>query len=399
MNIDTRVARFEPAPGDPYRPTSTPLYQTATFEQESADEFGEYDYSRSGNPTRAVLERQIASLESGRFGFAFSSGMAAISTVLRATLLGEGRATPVSGDLFVGQDLYGGTTRLIERILAPRGVNVHRADTTDVQALRRCLENASPGFWLFLESPSNPLLHVSDIEGVGHVVHESGGRLIVDNTALSLYLQNPLELGADLVLHSATKHLGGHGDVTAGVVATNDELLADALTFLQNAEGNALPPFDSWLLLRGLKTLGVRLKHECASALELARFLERSSFATRVYYPGLDEHPGREILERQARGYGQLLSFETGDVELSRRICEETSLFTIAVSFGSANSTISLPCRMSHASVPESALASGRVQRLPRDLVRVSVGLEDVEDLISDLESTAARKCIRVVSS
>lgn len=385
MHLHTKVARFQPAPGDPCRPTSTPIYQTATFEQESALEFGRFDYTRSGNPTREVLEKHLAELECGRYGFAFASGMAALSTLLRS-VYGLHRGSDGRGRLVVGSDLYGGTTRWIEGLLGSSGVQVERVDSTDLAAVKRALDGAPAGpLWILLETPSNPLLRITDLRAVARLARAAGARLAVDNTALSPFLQNPLDLGADVVVHSATKHLGGHGDVTAGALVTRDESIAEPIGFLQNAEGNALGPFDSWLLLRGIKTLAVRVAQETRSALQLARFLDSSPGVKRVHYPGLTHHPGRDVQGDQARGSGQLISFETEDVELSRRLCEETRLFTIAVSFGSTNSTISLPCQMSHASVPEEALASGRVAALPADLVRISVGLEDPRDLIADL--------------
>ncbi|MFT7485267.1 MAG: cystathionine beta-lyase [Candidatus Paceibacteria bacterium] len=384
MHIDTRLARFDVAPGDGNRPTSTPIYQTATFTQESALVFGEFDYSRSGNPTRRVLEEQLASLERGRLGFAFGSGMAAISNLLRAAFLHGGGQR---AHLIVSADVYGGTSRLIERLLAPAGVRVQVVDTRNLPLLASILERSGPGPALVLmETPSNPLLQVSDIAAIASLTHQAGARLAVDNTALSPYWQNPLELGADVVIHSATKHLGGHGDVTAGATVTSDPELAEAIGFLQNAEGTALAPFESWLLLRGIKTLAVRVAQESRNALVLAEFLEEHPLVKRVHYPGLAAHPGHDLQAAQARGFGQLLSFETGDLELSRRLCEETQLFSIAVSFGSTCTTISMPSHMSHASVPDEAFASGRVAHLPSDLVRVSVGLEDPRDLVEDLE-------------
>ncbi len=390
MHIDTRFARFDAAPGDPCRPTSTPIYQTATFEQESPLEFGRFDYTRSGNPTRTVLESKLAELEGARFGFALTSGMAAISTLLRAAF-STGNSFPSRGSLIVSSDLYGGTTRLIERLVAPLGVRVQVVNTTDLQALRKALVRPTLNpTWVLLESPSNPLLQVSDLPAIAALVHSCGARLAVDNTALSPYLQNPLDLGADLVAHSATKHLGGHGDVTAGALMTDDEDLADAIRFLQNAEGTALTPFDCWLLLRGIKTLAVRLSQENKTTLAVAEFLERHPAVRKVHYPGLRNHPGHALLKKQARGAGGLLSFETGDPALSKAICESTALFTIAVSFGSTNSSIGMPCKMSHASVPRQALEQGRIAPLPPDLVRLSIGLENRDDLIEDLKQALA---------
>ncbi|MDF1836432.1 MAG: PLP-dependent transferase [Planctomycetota bacterium] len=392
MHIDTRIARFSPAPGDPHGSTSTPIYQTATFAQESALGFGEFDYSRSGNPTRQALEDKLADLEGGPFGFAFASGMAAISNLMRSAFA-DGTHYPGRGSLIVGADLYGGTTRLIERLVAPLGVGVRSVDTTDLDAVREALAaTRTDPTWILLESPSNPLLRISDISAVADLAHEHGARLAVDNTALSPYLQNPLALGADVVVHSATKHLGGHGDLTAGVLVTRDPDLAETIGFLKNAEGTALGPFDSWLLMRGIKTLGVRLAQESCNAQRVAQFLQAHPAVRTVHYPGLASHPGHDLLARQARGPGQLLSFETRSPKLSQQICEATELFTIAVSFGSTGSTIGMPCRMSHASVPDQAIQAGRVAELPGDLVRLSIGLENPDDLIEDLGQAMRRR-------
>ncbi|MFT6042449.1 MAG: cystathionine beta-lyase [Gammaproteobacteria bacterium] len=390
MHIDTKVARFDAAPGDPYRPTSTPIYQTATFGQASASEFGEYDYSRSGNPTRTVLEAKLADLEGGQSGFALASGMAALSVLLRSVLALSAGPDTRAGWLLVGADLYGGTTRLIEKLVAPLGVEVRSVDTTDLVATSAALtelrSRPGPGLVL-LETPSNPLLRVTDLGAIARLVKEAGALLAVDNTALSPYFQRPLEHGADIVVHSGTKHLGGHGDVTAGVLVTSNKVVAGGIAFLQNAEGIALGPFESWLLLRGIKTLGVRVAQEARNAQEVALFLAQKIGSKNVFYPGLESHPGHFLQKSQASGFGQLISFRAGDATSAKTICEATRLFTIAVSFGSTNSTISMPCRMSHASVPGAAIAAGRVAALPEDLVRLSIGLENPRDLIRDLEA------------
>mgnify|MGYP003649612365 CR=1 FL=1 len=390
MHIDTRVARLDAAPGDPYRPTSTPIYQTATFGQASASEFGQYDYSRSGNPTRTVLEAKLADLEGGRSGFALASGMAALSVMLRSVLAPSAGSKTQAGWLLVGADLYGGTTRLIEKLVAPLGVEVRSVDTTDLSATSAALDEPQGrrgrGLVL-LETPSNPLLRITDLRAVARLAKQAGALLAVDNTALSPYFQRPLEHGADIVVHSGTKHLGGHGDVTAGVLVTKDKDIAEGIAFLQNAEGIALGPFESWLLLRGIKTLGVRVAQEARNALEVALFLAQKLGTENVFYPGLESHPGHRLQESQASGFGQLISFRAGDAASAKAICEATRLFTITVSFGSTNSTISMPCRMSHASIPDEAIAAGRVAALPADLVRLSIGLENPRDLIRDLEA------------
>lgn len=372
MHTATRLVRFDPAPGDPNRPTSTPIHQTATFAQPGADEDGPYDYSRSGNPTRAVLEAQLARLEQAERAFAYASGMAALSALLRLV--------PSGGRVLAAEDLYGGTHRLLERVAPALGIHVSRVDACDLAAVEKALH--APTQLVLVESPGNPLLRIADIRAIAGIAHRRGALLAVDNSLLSPILQNPLELGADVVAHSGTKHLGGHGDVTAGVLAVRRADVAATLAFHQNAEGTALAPFDAWLLLRGLKTLHLRVEAAQRNATEVARFLATRREVTRLHWPGVATHPGRDVHERQARGPGSVMSFETGCVETSRRIVDALRCFTIAVSFGNVASSVSLPCRGSHRAVP----AAARAERgLGDDLVRLSIGVEDPRDLIADL--------------
>lgn len=377
MKFASRLVSFDVAPGDPFRPMATPIYQTATFEQEEATAFGPYDYSRSGNPTRTVLEEQIASLENGTRGFCFASGMAAITSITRLLRTGD--------EILADSDLYGGTCRLFTRVLEGTGVTARYADASEVHAFAEQITERTK--LVYLESPTNPLLRVLDIRQIADFAHYNGALLAVDSSAMSPYLQNPLDLGADIVLHSATKYLCGHSDVTAGAAAVKDEQLARRLYFLQNAEGNALGPFDAFLFLRGLKTLKLRLDCQQRNAQAIAEWLEEHPRVTAVNYPGLRTSPGYLLQRKQARGAGGVLSFTTGSVELSRRIVQATRMFSICVSFGSINSTISLPGCMSHASVPPEV---GALRELPSDLVRVSVGIEDAGDLIADLEQAFA---------
>ncbi len=377
MKFGSRLVSFDPAPGDSRRPTSTPIYQTATFEQERADAFGEYDYSRSGNPTRTVVENQIAVLENGTRGFCFSSGMAAISTVTKLLRSGD--------EILADCDLYGGTCRLFSKVLEPAGIKVQYADASDPEAFA---SRVTPRTKLvYVESPTNPLLRVIDLRAIAAVAQESGALFCVDNSTMSPYLQNPLDLGADIVLHSATKFLCGHHDVTAGALVVKDPELGKRIYFLQNAEGNGLGPFDSFLLLRGMKTLKLRLDCQQRNARAIAEFLQSRDDVERVYYPGLESDSGYELQNSQARGGGAVLSFTTGSVEVSKFIAERAKLFRVTVSFGSVNSSISLPLNMSHASVPLEILCQ---RDLPPDLVRISVGIEDEEDLIADLERAFA---------
>lgn len=372
MKFATRLLTFDPAPGDRFTPANTPIYQTATFRQDDATAFGEYDYSRSGNPTRSVVEKQIAALESGTRGFCFSTGLAAITAVTRLVCPGE--------EILACDDLYGGTYRLFSRILAKRGINVRYVDFTDLDAVAAAITSNTR--LVYLESPTNPLLQIIDIAAVSAIAHRSGALICVDNSTMSPYLQRPLELGADIVLHSATKFLCGHSDVMAGAVVIADEDLGQELYLIQNGEGAGLSPFDSYLLLRGTKTLALRLDRQQANAKAIAELLDAHPAVDRVYYPGLSEARQLATHRAQASGDGAVLSFATGDPELSRSIVEATKLFAITVSFGGVNSTISLPNYMSHASIP----AHLRQQKsIPADLVRISVGAEDVEDLIDDL--------------
>lgn len=377
MKFASKLVSFDVAPGDPFRPMATPIYQTATFEQEEATAFGPYDYSRSGNPTRTVLEEQIALLENGTRGFCFSSGMAAITSVTRLLKTGD--------EILADSDLYGGTCRLFTRVLDRTGIVARYADASDVEAFAAQITERTR--LVYLESPTNPLLRVVDIRQIADLAHSSGALLAVDSSAMSPYLQNPLDLGADFVLHSATKFLCGHSDVTAGVVVAKDNELAKQIYFLQNAEGSALGPFDAFLFLRGLKTLKLRLDCQQKNAQTLAEWLEGHPQVTAVNYPGLTTSPGHLLQQKQARGAGAVLSFTTGSAEMSRRIVEATRMFSICVSFGSINSTISLPGSMSHASVPPEV---GELRELPCDLVRISVGIEDAGDLIADLEQAFA---------
>jgi len=372
VKFATRLLTFDPAPGDRFTPANTPIYQTATFRQQDATEFGEYDYSRSGNPTRAVVEKQIAALENGTRGFCFSTGLAAITAITRLVSPGE--------EILACDDLYGGTYRLFSRILAKRGISVRYVDFTNLDAVAAAISSNTK--LVYLESPTNPLLQIIDIASVSEIAHRSGALVCVDNSTMSPYLQRPLELGADIVLHSATKFLCGHSDVMAGAVVVSDDQLGEELYLVQNGEGAGLAPFDSFLLLRGMKTLSLRLDRQQSNARAIAEWLDTQSAVERVYYPGLAGEKQLRIHRAQASGDGAVLSFVTGDAELSRTIVEATKLFNITVSFGGVNSTISLPNYMSHASIPPHLR---RQKSIPADLVRISVGAEDVEDLVDDL--------------
>jgi cystathionine beta-lyase len=377
LKFETLLLTFDPAPGDRCRPANTPIYQTATFRQDSATSFGDFDYTRSGNPTRAVLETQLALLECGTRAFCFGTGLAAITAVTRLLKPGE--------EILACDDLYGGTYRLFSRILANRGITVRYVDFTDEQAL---LGAFTPAVKLvYLESPTNPLLQILDLERIASVTHQHGARVCVDNSTMSPYLQRPLELGSDIVIHSATKFLCGHSDVMAGAVVVKETSLGDDLYLIQNGEGGGLSPFDSFLVLRGMKTLALRQNAQQANAIALADYLKQHSSVTDVYFPTMASPEAAAIHQKQAKGPGSVLSFRTGDPELSRQVVEGCKLHTITVSFGGVNSTISLPNYMSHASIPEHLRSQ---KQIPRDLVRISVGIEAIDDLIADLEQSFA---------
>lgn len=372
MKIDTKLVQTAGCPGDPHRAVATPIYQTATFEQECALDFSEYDYSRSGNPTRKVLEDQLAELEHGTRAFAFASGLAALTAVTRLLKPGD--------EILAVDDVYGGTCRLFSKILQRSEISVRYVHGSTA-------EDFAPAFTdrtrlVHIETPTNPLLHVVDIAGLAKLAHENDALLCVDNTMLSPYLQNPLTLGADIVIHSATKSLCGHSDVIAGAVVVREETLAETFYLIQNGEGAVLGPFDSYLLLRGIKTLGIRIERQQSNASRIAEFLSGHPSVKRVYHPSLLDKRSFGIHARQARGTGTVVSFETGSLDTSRQIAESLKLFPITVSFGGLQSSVSLPGRMSHASVPVQVAAQ---RRLPADLIRLSVGIEDAEDLIADL--------------
>jgi cystathionine gamma-synthase len=368
-----------------------PIYQVSTYKQDGVGGLrGGWEYSRSGNPTRAALEAALAAVEGGAAGFAFASGLAAEDTVLRAALR--------PGDhLVIGNDVYGGTYRLVARVLGPWGVEHTPVDLTDAHQL---VEAIRPGQTkvVWVETPSNPLLSIVDIAAIAAHARAAGALLVVDNTFASPALQNPLALGADVVVHSTTKYVGGHSDLVGGalVVADGAQLPAglegptgttsvrDALAFHQNASGAVAGPFDAWLALRGLKTLDVRMQRHCANAQRVAEFLVGHPAVRAVHYPGLPDNPGHELAARQMRGFGGMVSFRTGDAETAAAVCGATEIFTLAESLGGVESLVEHPARMTHGSVAGTAL------EVPDDLVRLSVGLEDADDLVRDLDRALA---------
>jgi cystathionine beta-lyase/cystathionine gamma-synthase len=351
---------------------TVPIYQTSTYVQEALGRHKGYEYARTQNPTRAALEANVAALEKGRFGIAFSSGMAAINALA---------SLHQAGDHFVvSRNVYGGTYRLFENILAKFGLDFSWVDTTDLKQIENALRPETR--LLFLESPTNPVMAVTDIAEASRVARDRGVRVAVDNTFLSPYLQRPLELGADAVIHSTTKFLNGHSDSVGGILVVRDPDLAESILYVQNAAGAILSPFDSWLVLRGTKTLAVRMKQHEANGNAVAAFLEQHPKVRKVYYPGLPDHPQHELARRQQSGFGALIAFETGSLENAGAVLNHVTLCSLAESLGGVETLISHPASMTHASVPKE---DRELLGITDGLVRISVGIEDVEDIIEDL--------------
>ena len=356
---------------------STPIYQVSTYKQESVGQFNGYEYSRTGNPTRHALEVLISDLEGGNAGFAFGSGMAAISSVMMLFSKGD--------HVVLTDDVYGGTYRVITKVLNRFGITATFVDSSDVLKVEAAIEENTKA--IFLETPTNPLLKITDIEAITKLAREKGLLTIVDNTFMTPYFQQPIALGADIVLHSATKYIGGHSDVVAGLVVVATEKLAEDLHFIQNSVGAILGPQDSWLLMRGIKTLGIRMEEHNVNAQRIAEFLERHEAVGKVFYPGLKTHPGQELMKRQATGFGGMISFDVGSEQNADELLAKLRYFTLAESLGAVESLISIPARMTHASIPrERRLELG----ITDGLVRISVGIEDVEDLLEDLAKALA---------
>jgi cystathionine beta-lyase/cystathionine gamma-synthase len=379
-NSDLRIETLTVHAGVEPDPTTgavmTPIYQTSTYAQTGINEHKGYDYSRSGNPTRTALQDALAALENGRFGLVYSSGMAAIDNMMRLIKPGE--------HVIVGNDVYGGTFRLLDKVLADYGIQFSFVDTTNVAAVEQAIQPNTRLIWL--ETPTNPTLRITDISALAEIAHANGAWLGVDNTFASPILQRPLDLGADIVVHSTTKYIGGHSDVVGGAIILNDETMHVRLAFLQNAIGAVPGPMDCFLTLRGIKTLAIRMKAHCENAMVVARFLADHPAVSEVIFPGLDSHPQHELAKRQMKGPGGMISFSLhGGVDAAVNVAKKTQLFTLAESLGGVESLIELPAPMTHATVANSPLA------VDPGLVRISVGIENVDDLIADLQQAFAQ--------
>ena len=353
---------------------SVPVYQTSTYKQDGLGENRGWEYSRTGNPTRDALEKLIADLEHGKYGLAFASGLAAINTVLSLFKSGD--------KLVVSDNIYGGTFRILDNVFKNFGITYVIVNTSDPEAIEKAIDDDVKA--VYVESPANPLLTVTDIAAAAKIAHKHKKLLIVDNTFLTPYLQRPLTLGADIVIHSGTKYLGGHSDTISGLVVVNDKKLAERLYYLQNAIGGVLAPWDSFLIIRGIKTLGVRMDRHVTNAEKIARWLSESGYVSKVYYPGLESDPGYEITKKQTDGAGAMISFVLKKKYDYKKFFKSLKLVTLAESLGGVESLVCHPASMTHAAIP----AKIRKQvGIVDELIRLSVGIEDADDLIKDLEA------------
>ncbi len=373
LTLESRLVQIGVGRDEQTGAISFPIYPSATYRHPAVGESTGYDYTRSGNPTRQVLEEGLAELEGGSRGLAFSSGMAALTTLFLHFSSGD--------HLIVSEDLYGGTYRVLDQVFEKFGFSASYVDTTCIEAIAAALTEQTKA--VLVETPGNPLLGVADIKAIASLCRSRDLLFIVDNTFLTPILQRPLELGADIVIHSATKYLGGHNDLCSGVLVAREAELGERLYFLQNTTGAVLPPKECWLLIRSLKTLSLRMERHCESALQVARWLQQQPKVTAVYYPGLEDHPGYELSQTQATGFGGMLSFRVETAEQACRVLEKLQLISFAESLGGVESLMTLPAVQTHADIPEAErLRLGVCE----SLLRLSVGIESVEDIIADLE-------------
>lgn len=377
MKFNTKAIHGNQHPEPITGAVMVPIFQTSTFVQSSPGVHSGYEYSRAANPTRTALEESLASIENGSNGFAFGSGLAATDAVMKLLNPGD--------EIIAMDDLYGGSYRMFTRIYEKYGLKFHFVDMTNPENIHAKLNDKTKLIWI--ETPTNPLMKLADIQAISDIVRDKDLWVVVDNTFASPYLQNPLDLGADIVMHSATKYLNGHSDVVAGALVVKDEELADQIHFQLFAGGGILGPQDSYLVLRGIKTLHVRMQRHCENGQKVAEYLSNHSKVGKVFYPGLESHPQHELAKKQMRGFGGMVSFnfKSGSEDEARKFLENLNVFTLAESLGGVESLANHPATMTHASIPADVrIANG----VTDDLVRLSVGIEDIDDLLSDLEAT-----------
>jgi cystathionine gamma-lyase/cystathionine beta-lyase/cystathionine gamma-lyase/homocysteine desulfhydrase len=378
MGFQTTAIHAGQEPDPTTGAVSVPIYQTSTYAQEGLGKHKGFEYARTQNPTRLALEQNIAALEGARFGYAFASGMAAIDATLRLVRAGD--------HVVVSDNTYGGTYRLFSRVLANYGIEFTYVDTSDASNVEAAIRDNTR--MVFVETPTNPVMMVTDLQAVSDIAHARGARVVCDNTFLSPYLQRPLEFGVDIVLHSTTKYLNGHSDSVGGVVVLNDEEDAEWIKFIQNSVGAILSPFDSWLIMRGTKTLALRMEQHDRNGRAVAAFLEEHPKVEKLYYPGSLSHRQHDLAKRQQRGFGGMVAFDVGSLVNARAVLEGVRLCTLAESLGAVETLISHPATMTHASVlPETRARLG----ITDGLVRISVGLEDVDDIIADLDQALGK--------
>lgn len=373
MGFSTTAIHAGNEPDSATGAVSVPIYQTSTYKQDALGVHKGFEYARTQNPTRSALETNIAALEGAKFGFAFASGMAATDTVLKLLRAGD--------HVILGDNTYGGTFRLFDKVLSRYGIEFDLVDTTDLEKVEQAFKPNTK--MVFVETPTNPVMSVTDLKAVSNLAHAHGTKVVCDNTFMSPYLQRPIEHDVDIVIHSTTKYLNGHSDSIGGFVALNDEKDAEWIQFIQNAVGAILSPFDSFLVLRGTKTLAVRMEKHSENGQAIANFLAEHPKVQKVYYPGLVSHPQHEIAKRQQNGFGGMVSFETGSLANAKKVLENVKIATLAESLGGVESLISHPASMTHASVP---FETREKLGITDGLVRISVGIEDIEDLITDLD-------------
>jgi cystathionine gamma-synthase len=380
MDFETRAIHAGQEPDPATGAIITPIYQTSTFVQDAVGEHKGFDYARVANPTRSALQEALASLESAGRGIAFSSGLGAVTTLMHLVSPGD-RVVLIA-------DVYGGVYRMTSQVYEPKGYRFEYLPAEEFANLGAHLDESTRIVWV--ESPSNPLLNVVDIAAAAEAAHAAGALLVVDNTFATPYLQRPIELGADVVVHSTTKYLGGHSDVVGGFAATSDPTIAERLYFLQKSLGAVPGPFDSWLVLRGIKTLALRMRKHCENASAIAAWLSRHPRVERVFYPGLPTHPGHAIAARQMRDFGGMVSFLAESAEEAAALVARTKLFRLAESLGGVESLIEVPARMTHAATADAPFAA------PPSLVRLSVGIESADDLVADLEDALVPAAARI---